>query len=879
MAFVAPIVVGAIGLTGIGATVATIGINAGLAVGMAYAAQKLAPKPKKSAGPTGVSVSLSVATDGSRECIFGECWTGGQLGYWHVSGAGNKYLQMALLLASHEIDSITDCRINGHPVTWDQETGAVSEYPGMKLTLHKGDQTTADADLVASSGGRLTSDDVGHHIAYVAVTMEYSAETYPQGIPSFAFRVRGAKLYDARKDTTAGGAGSHRFADPSTWEYSDNPTVILAHIMRGFDGGTGIPLVGLNAPAAAIPYAEYAAAANACDEDVSLKAGGTEKRYRCGFRALCTATAEDAIDMALAAMGGMAIHSGGIYRIHAGVSRTPVAALTDDDIIQAEPLVTAPRASMSELVNTVAGSYADPELFGQGLKPLPQRSSSLDVAADGGFIRTVDLDLASVFSGPQAQRLMELTRKRARRMGKAEFTARARWSVLEPGDWITFSSDRRGYVEATFEVAQSRRQPDHRVALVLREVDAGADDWTAATDELDDDASADLPPGQAALTAISGLALVTISVEGPGGIARPGLRATWTPPGDPTITEVVIEYRKYGDTVALERRAMSADAGQYAWLDGVQGGLTYEARIRPVTMPERGVEWTAWASTPTDTPAQIVAVAAMALDIDPELIPEAELDAQSKFELALATALDTTQASVNERLSALRAQIVRISEALAETQAWTDENDAYIRREEVTRTTETESLAQITTALGARLDDPSTGLDATAMAVSQVTARVEDTEDGLIAAAEAIDTLSTTVGGHTDSITQILSLEGGKKRFAIVFDENGKFTGGISLDGEDSITTLDIAVSALNVYDPSVNGGTPVPLLQVATVGGVPQMILNGTFIAKAIEAGVINALSGSIGHLTSAKITSPNGRLLIDATGANASIQITSDD
>lgn len=86
-------------------------------------------------------------------------------------------------------------------------------------------------------------------------------------------------------------------------------------------------------------------------------------------------------------------------------------------------------------------------------------------------------------------------------------------------------------------------------------------------------------------------------------------------------------------------------------------------------------------------------------------------------------------------------------------------------------------------------------------------------------------------------------------------------------------------MSELNVYDPSVNDGEPIPLLQVATVGGVPQMILNGTFIAKAIEAGVINALSGSIGHLTSAKITSPNGRLLIDATGANASIQITSDD
>lgn len=952
---------------GAGTAAAAVGaavIQAGIGFAISFAAQKLMPKPK-SGGPSGVAVSLGVATDAPRACVFGEAWTAGDLGYWHVYGAGNKYLQMAILLASHEIDSVTELRVNGSTVTWDQGTGAVTEYPGglMKVTLHRGNQVTADADLVANSGVRMTSNDIGRHIAYAAVTLLYDQAKFPQGIPTFEFRVRGAKLYDPRFDTTAGGSGAQRFADHTTWAWTANPEVIAYNLLRGFDGGTGHRLIGLNAPAAAIPYVDFEAAASACDEAVSLKAGGTEARYRCGFVARGERS-RDALEAALSACAGAMVHSGGVYRLQAGVARSVVATLTDDDLIASEPLTTSPRLSRSELVNTVTGSYAADETAGKGLKPLPPRSSSTDVADDGGYRLAVDLDLGMVRSRSQAQRLMEINRRRARRMLQVDMTARARWATLEPGDWVSFTSSRRGYVSRTFEIVRTERTQDRLVRLSLREMDEAFDDWTTS-DELADEAVSDLPPGTAGVASISGFALFNATIAAGAGAERPGLRATWTPPSDPSVVEIVVEFRKSGDTVALERRVVNPEAGTYTWLDGVQGGITYQARIRPVTSPDRGTDWTAWVSTGADAAPQIVAVAAMALSASPGSITPEMLDAQSRFELGLATQLDTTQSSVNARLALVYAEIARINKVVTETLVWQDETETFTRREELTRSTETSELARITdelaavledpatglaaqaaareilegrvdtaegeidanssaiTALQSTVNDPSTGVGATASGLSSLTATVNHATTGLATRASAsefaslqssvtspftglstkasifsvntvssnlgvtnanvsaqasqINSLSTTVNGHTSSINTILQVEGGNKRFAIVLDSNDKVTGVFSLDGTESTTALNIGVSQLNVFDPTVAGGVPLPLLQVATVGGEAQMILNGTFITKAIEAGVINALSGSIGHLTSAKITSPNGKLMIDATGSNAIIQITS--
>jgi hypothetical protein len=47
----------------------------------------------------------------------------------------------------------------------------------------------------------------------------------------WAADVHGLKLYDPRLDSTNGGSGSHRYSDPTTWAYSNNPILISRYIL------------------------------------------------------------------------------------------------------------------------------------------------------------------------------------------------------------------------------------------------------------------------------------------------------------------------------------------------------------------------------------------------------------------------------------------------------------------------------------------------------------------------------------------------------------------------------------------------------------------------------------------------------------------------
>ena len=65
--------------------------------------------------------------------------------------------------------------------------------------------------------------------------------------------MRGAKLYDPRKDSTAGGSGTHRLAAPSTWEWSDCPALADADFLASAVYGMGV----------SVDWTTVAAAANA----------------------------------------------------------------------------------------------------------------------------------------------------------------------------------------------------------------------------------------------------------------------------------------------------------------------------------------------------------------------------------------------------------------------------------------------------------------------------------------------------------------------------------------------------------------------------------------------------------------------------------------
>jgi len=841
MGFIVPAIAAAIGL----GTVGTAVLQIGAAIGLGFLARKLAPKPKAAASAArerGRLLQLEIDTNAARKVIFGRAATAGSLVYWQTTGTDNRLLQMVIAIADHECEGLVELWVDGKLREWNSETGVVAGYDGkLKVRFYNGtaDQTV-DTAVRDASGGRWTDDETGANVCYAVVEATADDAVFPGGIPQIVFVVDGAKLYDPRLDDTVGGDGDHRWDDQSTWEFSDNSAVAIYNVLRGFSAG-GKHLLGLNAPADAVRLSDFEAAANACDEDVGLGGGGTEKRYRCGYVAEVSGLPNrETLEALIASMAGDVICSGGIYRIMAGVARSPVATLTDDDLIIDEPWSSEPRRPRSELTNAVMGSFADPERS-YNIVPLPPRTSSADEATDGGIRLAQALDLPAVTSRTQGQRIMEIARKRARRQIRARGTLRARWFALEPGDWVTFTSTRRGYDGVVFEIDSARAEPTLKSTVSLSETDDGIDDWNGAEDELDDETASDLAAAGPTLNSVSGFNLTAITVAGDGDAQMPGLRATWTAITDPTVVAIRIEYRKQGDTVALERRVEDPSAGQYSWIEGIQGGLVYEARAIPVTQPQRSVEWTSWDAAGGNT-ATLKVDAAVASEVAPESIGADELDAQTLFELRLATAIASVQGSVAEQLGAAFGWAQDVGEAALSALVDGQNNSAQILTERTERVTATSALAQqITTAI-------------------------------------------TAINGNTASISEIIeSVDGLSAQWGVAININGEVVGLVRLDGDADASQFTVVANKFSIAHPDVGGGTPVPVFTVGDVGGETKAYIAGELIADAITAGdvsveTLSAISANLGEVTAGLLRSDDNLFRIDLDNKTIVIE-TSDE
>lgn len=831
MAFVAPLIAAAVGAGAVGTAL----ISAGISLALGFAARALGPKPKGfSTGNVGHRLSLRIDPNAEREFAFGMAATAGTLVYHHVYGPnGNDFLQMVFALADHECESLEKVYVDGKPVTLVPEQDGsytVSEYPGtMQLWFHSGawDQA-ANTELVANSGGRWTSDDRGRGVCYVVARLKFNEKHYPRGDPKFLFVIKGAKLYDWRKDDTAGGVGNHRWDDPSTWEWTDNPAVILYNYRRGIRIA-GQRVVGMNTPASSLPLADWTAAANACDELVPLKAGGTEKRYRAGGVISSAATHRDNIQDLLATMAAREVDSGGVIKLLPGASQVPVATVTDGDLMALDAVEIAPKRPRNELVNAIFGSFHDPAQAYDAVA-LPPRISSIDEAEDGGVRLEEHYALDFVPSGTQGQRVLEIIRRRARRQMTVKARFRSRLSVLEAGDWISWTSERYGWVGKTFEVASAQVDTDLTVTVLLRETDSLVYTWNPAVDELEPGAAEAPPAAPSLVNQVTGLQLAPVTVTGSGGAQRPGLQLTWTPIDDSTVDRIIIEYRAVGDAGALQVTVEDPSTGAHTWVNGVQGNLVYEARALPVCLPEREVEWSSWVTMVTPTEPLVIDVAAQALTVPPDTVTPAMLSPQARFELSLATALDSVQGSTQAAL----------------TQAW-----EWAQR-----------------AAESAIDGLINAQDARARVMTETIERA--TADAALA--QQITTVQTTVGGHTTTIQEILeSIDGLEAAWGVAIDVDGRVVGLVQLSGDSSQSSFTVVADKFLVAQPDELGGEPVPVFTISNVNGQPKLVFRGDMISdgsitvQKLDVNQLSSISANIGTVTAGKLQSADGKVVLD--------------
>lgn len=622
-------IVAFLGFTGTAAAVATFVINTALAIAATALATKLTtPKRGAAAGQERQASVLNIQLgETDREAVLGEVATGGAMldAFNHGGTYGTDWEVYAIKLADHRCHSLVGFYIGDtwYPFAADGVQAGFNNQ--LEVYWHAGTLAqAADAYLLANSGGAWTALDRMAGCAYVVVAFKADAPNaanpiWSTGRPGFLWRVKGAYLYDPREDSTvAGGSGAHRWDDPATWEWSDNAYLGRYAYTRGIYAGDQVDapeqlLIGRGLSALEAPPERVIAHANLCDEAVTLKAGGTQPRYRIGAVVRAGERFIAVEEMFAATMAGVIVQREGSVEIEPGAAKSVVRTITDADLAVGHGVKFMPFASENERVNTVTPRFVDPEQIWRDTAA-PVRRSVADIIDDGGP-KDDPLSLSFVNWHQQAQRCGEIRRRLARKERRAAIVLVPIHCDLEEGDWIAWQSDRY-LLGATVNFRIEAHSEDRalNVGLVLREISTTCFGWVAATDEGTPGQAPVEEPGSLDPLELTGVDIETFQYVGAGGQEIPGVIAIWDTPLDPAILGVRLEIRVDGSTEVSATLAEDPAAGAMTTTNGVAPGVDLEGRLVPIGSDGRRVTPSAWiAVLPGDMAAKYLLGAGGAL--------------------------------------------------------------------------------------------------------------------------------------------------------------------------------------------------------------------------------------------------------------------------
>ncbi len=566
-----------------------------LSVGVSILGQTVF-RPRNRGLDRGQELSLTLDPVYPREIVIGQTAIGGSVVWANTTGQNNRLLYRVIALSDYPVSGLAQLLVDGQGVTFtgNPATGyaPISAFrtsrgaPRIAVRFYDGHQTQADPELRSAFGSSYGADRVLRGAAYAIVRLEWDADVFTRGEPAFVFVIDGVAAYDPRLDSTAGGAGAHRVSQPGTWAFTANPALLLAQYLRGWPiGSSGLIGVGETSPG----IVDLATAANICDE-MQAGAAGAVPRYRCGGVISAGDTHREVIDDLLLAMGGIFSDRGGRLRILPGAVFAPVLHLVDGDLSAIDDASYSEFGDFSENYNAVTARFVDPANNWQE-QAAPIRENPQFVLDDGGERVERDLALRLVTSASQANRLAERALRASRYQARVTVSGAARLIELEPGDWITWSSDRYGWTDRLWQVSQVAFSEDLRVQISLSSIGADVDEWDSDIDgPIVYGSSSDA--GEPTLI-VSGFSAVGAILVG-SGIEEPAIRVNWSPIVDPYARRALLEIRAAGST---DSQVVPIDppSGQTIVRAGILPGMVYEFRARAEGADRVG-PWTDWDS-------------------------------------------------------------------------------------------------------------------------------------------------------------------------------------------------------------------------------------------------------------------------------------------
>lgn len=556
---------------------------AGISIGLSLVSSAFAPKQSQ---PTPEDVQQSYRQNAQpRTRHYGRVKVSGP---WLFGASLSGDFYKVIALAHGEIDAIEELWIDDQLVTVDGSdlvtTAPFNSKVKIQYTLGAASET-AYSDLV-SAFTEYTSAHRGDGIATLyakqfAVGQSDYYALFPNGINTL-YRVvlRGAKIWNPKTGVT---------------EWDDNAASVIRDFMTHADG--------MRLPESLFTTAEaqqgWEDAFDVCAEAITLKAGGTEERYRLWGSYTLQERPGDVLARMLACCDGRIIPtSDGGITLKIGTGSTPTVTLTEDDILDVTELTKG--LDREQRPNTIRGQFYDPDAdYSTG--DADPWADAADVTERGE--ETDDVSFLMAPSHSQCRRLMKLRYARQNPEWVMRETTNMGGLACLGEDAVTTQitdfgiDDRFETQNLQFNIGEGGILEG--VTLDVIGIPATAYSWTAASEEgtkpvntsIDEDSTVPVPTG---LTVSFNTSTLVLEVDA----------------NTPPVESLSLQYR-IKTTAGSDWATFSPASGEtLAQVSGLVDGTEYEVQARHSTLTNRLSDWSSSATititTDTTAPADPV---------------------------------------------------------------------------------------------------------------------------------------------------------------------------------------------------------------------------------------------------------------------------------
>jgi hypothetical protein len=418
--------------------------------------------------------------------VYGRRQVGISRVFVESSGSDNQYLYMAGVLCEgggYGIESIDEIYINDKLVTWSGalDHAVVRTVDGTDANYYKSESlisvqafTGLDNQTVSSLLDESTSWDSDYklsNVAYVAFKFKWNQDAF-NSLPEIRVTLKGNKIYDPRLDSTKGGSGSHRENTASTWEYSNNSSLVLLDYLRNARYGKGLPTSAFETN-----YESFKTSADKAEIQVTPYVGGDTVNL---FETNAVVPTEDkVIDNVrelLNPMRAIFNYTQGKYFLIVEDADTSVFSLNTDNIIGGIKIYGEKKNTK---YNRIIGTFVNPDKewqsdtisfppYDDSALPSADQHATL-LAEDNGTLLEGNFDFKFITSPYQAEELCEIILKRSRNALSIELMATSQALNLTIGDIVDITYPTGGFSAKPFRVYGLSINTNNTVGLKLIE--------------------------------------------------------------------------------------------------------------------------------------------------------------------------------------------------------------------------------------------------------------------------------------------------------------------------------------------------------------------------------------------------------------------------